>query len=35
VASIYRAPAERDKRQHYPDAVDQAHAEYAALQANT
>jgi hypothetical protein len=30
-ASIYRALAEHDKAQAYPDAVQQAHAEYAAL----
>ncbi|MFH8453996.1 hypothetical protein ACH4CD_32775 [Streptomyces fungicidicus] len=32
VASIYRALAERTKREAYPEAVDQAHAEFAALQ---
>jgi DNA invertase Pin-like site-specific DNA recombinase len=31
LASIYRALAEHDKAQAYPDAVQQAHAEYAAL----
>jgi DNA invertase Pin-like site-specific DNA recombinase len=32
LASIYRALAEHDKRQRRPDAVDRAHAEFAALQ---
>jgi hypothetical protein len=31
LASIYRALAEHAKTQAYPDAVDQAHAEFAAL----
>ncbi|MFN2534926.1 MAG: recombinase family protein [Pseudonocardiaceae bacterium] len=35
LASIYRALAEHDKRQHYPDAVEKAHADFAALQANS
>ncbi|MEV6909079.1 hypothetical protein [Amycolatopsis sp. NPDC051071] len=30
LASIYRALAEHEKAQAYPDAVDQAHAEFAA-----
>jgi hypothetical protein len=32
VASIYRALAEHAKREAYPEAVDQAHADFAALQ---
>ncbi|MCA1821746.1 MAG: recombinase family protein [Pseudonocardia sp.] len=35
LASIYRALAEHDKRQHYPDVVEKAHADFAALQANS
>jgi hypothetical protein len=35
LASIYRALAEHDKRQAYPQAVEQAHADFAALQAST
>jgi len=31
-ASIYRAIAEHEKRQSYPEAVDQAHADFASLQ---
>jgi DNA invertase Pin-like site-specific DNA recombinase len=31
LASIYRALTEHDKRQAYPKAVEQAHAEFAAL----
>jgi hypothetical protein len=34
LASIYRALAEQAKRQQYPDAIEQAHAEFAANQAN-
>ena len=34
VASIYRALAEHDKREAYPEAVEQAHADFAALQAS-
>jgi len=34
-ASIYRALAEHDKAQTYPEAIDQAHADFAALQAST
>ena len=34
-ASIYRALAEHDKAQAYPEAIDQAHADFAALQAST
>ncbi|BBJ47303.1 hypothetical protein SSPO_100210 [Streptomyces antimycoticus] len=33
VASIYRALAERAKREAYPEAVEQAHADFAAFQA--
>ncbi|MFJ6393864.1 hypothetical protein ACIQJT_40510 [Streptomyces sp. NPDC091972] len=32
VASIYRALAERAKREAYPEAVEAAHADFAALQ---
>jgi hypothetical protein len=32
LTSIYRALAEHDKAQTYPDAIHQAHAEFAALQ---
>lgn len=35
LASIYRALTEHVKRQAYPDAVDQAHADFAALQPST
>jgi DNA invertase Pin-like site-specific DNA recombinase len=35
LASIYRALAEHEKRQAYPEAVDQAHADFAMLQAST
>ena len=34
-ASIYRALAEHEKAQAYPEATDQAHADFAALQAST
>ncbi len=34
-ASIYRALADHDKRQTYPDAIKQAHADLAALRAST
>ncbi|MGV2919358.1 recombinase family protein [Streptomyces alfalfae] len=34
VASIYRALAEHAKREAYPEAVEQAHADFAALQAD-
>ncbi|WKX73849.1 hypothetical protein [Streptomyces sp. XD-27] len=34
VASIYRALAEHAKREAYPEAVGQAHADFAALQAS-
>jgi hypothetical protein len=34
LASIYRALAEHDKHQRYPDAIDQAHAKFTADQAN-
>lgn len=34
VAGIYRAPAEHAKREAYPEAVEQAHADFAALQAD-
>ena len=34
-ASIYRALAEHDKAQAYPEAIDQAHADFASLQAST
>ena len=34
-ASIYRALAEHDKAQAYPEAIHHAHADFAALQANT
>lgn len=34
LASIYRALAEHAKRQQHPDAIEQAHAEFAANQAN-
>ena len=33
LASIYRALAEYDKRQRYPEAVEQAHVDFAAAQA--
>ncbi|MFF9653742.1 hypothetical protein [Streptomyces sp. NPDC014622] len=33
VASVYRALAEHAKREGYPEAVEQAHADFAALQA--
>ncbi|MFJ5679047.1 hypothetical protein [Streptomyces sp. NPDC093097] len=33
VASIYRALTEHPKREAYPEAVEQAHADFAALQA--
>jgi hypothetical protein len=33
VASVYRAPAEHAKREAHPEAVEQAHADFAALQA--
>ncbi|MFF7977360.1 recombinase family protein [Streptomyces sp. NPDC007905] len=33
LSSIYRALAEQEKRQAYPEAVEQAHADFAALQA--
>jgi hypothetical protein len=33
--SIYRALAEHDKAQAYPEAIDQAHADFAAFQAST
>ncbi|WP_436777609.1 hypothetical protein [Yinghuangia sp. YIM S09857] len=33
VASIYRALAEHGKREAYPEAVEQAHTDFAALQA--
>ncbi len=32
LASIYRAITEHEKRQSYPEAVDQAHADFASLQ---
>ena len=35
LASIYRALADHAKTQAYPDAVDQAHAEFAALPTRT
>ncbi len=35
LASIYRALAEHDRRQRYPEAVEQARADLAALQAAT
>jgi DNA invertase Pin-like site-specific DNA recombinase len=35
LASIYRALAEHDKRQRYPEAVQQAHADFAILQTRT
>jgi hypothetical protein len=35
LASIYRAVTEHEKRQAYPDAVDQAHVDFAALQPST
>lgn len=35
LASIYWALAEHDKQQRYPEAVDQAHADFVALQAST
>lgn len=35
LASIYRALNEHEKRQAYPEAVDQAHADFATLQPNT
>jgi DNA invertase Pin-like site-specific DNA recombinase len=35
LASIYRALAEHDKRQRHPDAVEQAHAHFAASQASS
>jgi len=34
-ASIYRALAEHEKAQAYPEATDQAHADFAALQTST
>jgi hypothetical protein len=34
-SSIYRALTEHEKRQAYPDAVDQPHADFAALQPST
>jgi hypothetical protein len=34
LASIYRALAEHDKAQTYPEAAKQAHVEFAALQAS-
>src|SRR5664279_756013 len=34
-ASIYRALAEHDKAQAYPEAIDQSHADFAALQTST
>jgi len=34
LASIYRALAEHEKRERYPEAVAQAHADFAALQQN-
>ena len=34
-ASIYRALAEHDTAQAYPEAIDQVHADFAALQAST
>ena len=34
-ASIYRALAEHDKAQAYPEAIDQAHTDFAALQTST
>ncbi|MGW3473290.1 hypothetical protein ACWDKQ_33640 [Saccharopolyspora sp. NPDC000995] len=33
LASIYRALAEHEQRQRHPDAVEQAHADFAALTA--
>lgn len=35
LASIYRALNEHEKRQAYPEAVDQAHADFATLQPST
>lgn len=35
LASIYRALAEHEKHQRYPEAVDQAHADFAALKTST
>jgi hypothetical protein len=35
LASIYRALTEHEKRQAYPEAVDQAHADFAAVQPTT
>ncbi|MEV4360226.1 recombinase family protein [Nonomuraea sp. NPDC049625] len=35
LASIYRAPAEHNKRQAYPKVVEQAHTDFAFLQAST
>lgn len=35
LASIYRALAEHDKRQRYPEAVEQAHTDFTVLQART
>lgn len=35
LASIYRALAEHEKRQAYPDAIDQAHTDFAAIQSST
>ncbi|WP_209446036.1 hypothetical protein [Streptomyces sp. MZ04] len=32
-ASVYQALAEHERRQAYPEAVEQAHADFAALQA--
>lgn len=34
-ASIYRALVEHEKRQMYPEAVEQAHIDFAELQAST
>ena len=34
-AGIYRALAEHEKAQAYPEAIDQAHADFAALQTST
>jgi hypothetical protein len=35
LASLYRALAEHEKRQTYPEAVEQAHDDFAALRATT
>jgi len=35
LASIYRALTQHEKRQAYPEAVDQAHADFATLQPST